>query len=129
MKYLKTYNESLTDVLISSSKLFTQEDLDDIKDIFQDVIDECSLEKNFSITHSCYNISLFKDRKQTYFIDYTNLITITVLISEMDNNRPEDFLKSVVNIVERYSAMGYHSKFTRQSTFYGDKIVISIRKK
>lgn len=44
MKYLKTFNESAT----TASNEFTKEEIDNIKDIFQDIIDEFDLiESNF----------------------------------------------------------------------------------
>ena len=51
MKYLKTFNESAT----TSSNEFTEEEVDNIKDIFQDIIDEFDLIKsNYYINKNDY---------------------------------------------------------------------------
>ena len=97
MKHLKPFNESV-------DNKFTQEELDDIKDIFQDLIDEHNMEKHSFHAMSCgisYSIKSI-DRMVSIRI-FTP--TVNGKVSPWVNE--EEILKSIDEFIERLELMKY----------------------
>lgn len=109
MKHLKKF-ESLADIF------FTQEDLDDIKDVFQDVMDEYSLllsssdnGKNYTSDISVEYIDLKfycvtpKSTRYSIKIEETNFIRVLVITNTSNHNLIDD----LKNVKKRLKLMGY----------------------
>lgn len=124
MKHLKSYNESL-----SSEKFFTQEDLDDIKDVFRDFMDEYNMEwKEHDDNYDegeYINLKFIKDQGN----NYTDIITQATLIRFFINKHFKEkygteviqFANEIINIKKRLLQMGYYLNISDARYFFMQK--------
>ena len=105
MRYLKEYNES-------KPIGFTQEEVDDIRDIFQDMIDEHNMEVYDDDVIDCgvtYFISKFVDKVKCRSL-MIRIFTPTVNGAAVNWNNEERILGSIDEFVERLRLMKFSVK-------------------
>ena len=121
MKHLKPFNENI-------KPEFTQENLDDIRDVFQDLIDEYDIEINSTETDDdlsvTYNIIYTKlNKMRVYYnllvaIDFTKIKLITIRIylpisaityTYTKYKREDEILKDTQDFNKRLNLMGYNT--------------------
>lgn len=110
MKHLKLFE----DISKPQRKFFTQDDLDDIKDIFRDILDEYDMElnpnSNADVTIEFIDLMLMNSISKVGRViihDITKCDLIRVLIVR-DKFWPINFINEISNIVKRLEQMGYH---------------------
>ncbi len=95
MRYLKIYEEY-------SGGIFNSEEVDDILDVFQDIIDEYNLEKKSGdgfMRNNQYKISFVSNAFKS-----GKIIRILITISSHDMKDDD-----IDDIIERYSNMGFNA--------------------
>lgn len=132
MKYLIKFNEQVLNNE-SSVILFTQEEFDDIMDVFQDIIDEYNL-RNFGDEYVSMNalsqlpetyIVKIVNTAENYITDITKGRYIDIIIYTHDEEMRQDIDKLIL----RYNQIGYNAKIDFFFKFHGlNKISIEIRK-
>lgn len=132
MKYLIKFNEQVLNNE-SSVILFTQEEFDDIMDVFQDIVDEYNL-RNFGDEYVSMNalsqlpetyIVKIVNTAENYMTDITKGRYIDIIIYTHDEEMRQDIDKLIL----RYNQMGYNAKIDFFFKFHGlNKISIEIRK-
>ena len=108
MKHLKPFNESV-------DNKFTQEELDDIKDIFQDLIDEHNMEKHSFHAMSCgisYSINQTPEHKISRYKSFVRIVSIKIFTPTVNGEispwiNEEEILKSIDEFIERLRLMKY----------------------
>ena len=98
MKHLKPFNESV-------DNKFTQEELDDIKDIFQDLIDEHNMEKHSFDVMDC-GIAYSIDKSHVRMVSI-RIFTPTVNGEVSPWVNEEEILNSIDEFIERLRLMKY----------------------
>lgn len=110
MKYIKKYNESVR------YEIFTLEEINDILDIFQDIIDEYNLVSwnQLNFTNASYKIGLWDGRllyigsvNNRYNIDLTYIKRIVITVFSKNNFfNNTNFEKDFNEFINRLNDMG-----------------------
>jgi len=100
MKYIQTYNESI------KYQYFSSDDINDINDIFQDIIDKYDLELDYYANKNTYYISYYNvfgfSKELTTNMDYVKEIVIDINVSDR-----EKVIEDIDQVINRYKSMGY----------------------
>lgn len=122
MKYLKRYNESSSDEF-SLELLFTQEEIDNIKDIFTDIIDEYNLTDatiGKSVTSFSNLLYLLHemDSGEYVIISHPEIVSMYIKYNKQDKNL---FLDDMEKFKTRVESLGHKfiidDKFNNVSIF------------
>lgn len=112
MKHIKYFNESKYD------NLFSQDEIDDILDVFQDILDDYSLPK--------WNEEL-KWNENFYNVEITNRVRIKM--SFLNDSTEKVTKKDLDDITKRYTQMGYDCYQMINQAYLKVEYIILLQKK
>ncbi len=118
MRHILLYNESI------KYQYFSADEIDDIRDIFQDIIDEYNLNLDFYANKNTYYISYYNgidivNSELTTNMNYVKRIIIDINVSDR-----ERAIKDINQIIDRYRSMGYDATLS----YLEKHLLIKIRK-
>ena len=116
MKHLKKFESATAAALVNN--YFTQEDLDDIKDVLLDLMDEYNLllTSSDSEVENEYIDLKFTDFNHNQTVDITKCLAIRVMI--FSNSRKSNFRDDIINTINRFKQMGYKIVITDPFYFH-----------